>query len=271
MTPDHGEAVVATRFSFLGRSGWKSDASREADLLFAPERLKTRLRLFEQIALASLAGQSDQNFHHYILTSSDLPDWAMAHLQYICASAYPEGRFTIDPRTPENARKSLRRFLSARYAHDPVLQVVLDDDDGLAVDFMQDMRGQITKAARLAKERDAVRRDDDPVFLSYPSGYGLVFQPDTTPQLFHHMYPYINLGLTMLAPRGGQNLFSINHRKAPRRFGALLVKDKPMFIRSVHGFNDSRVEAGARWREIADWPTDAQVLARFPFLSQMAQ
>lgn len=269
MTPNNGEAVVATRFSFLGRSGWKSDASRESDLLFAPERLKTRLRLFEQIAVASLAGQTDQNFHHYILTSKDLPQWAMEHLQRICASAYPEGAFTIDARASENARKSFRRFLSARYSHDPVLQIVLDDDDGLACDFMQDMRYQIAKAAQLPKSEPA-RKDDDPVFLSYSSGYGLVFQPDAGPQLFHHMYPYINLGLTMLAPRRGQNLFSINHRAAPRRFGALLVKEKPMFIRSVHGFNDSRVAVNTRWRKIDDWPTDAQIATRFPFLLQVS-
>lgn len=55
-----------------------------------------------------------------------------------------------------------------------------------------------------------------------------------------------------------------------RRFGALLVKEKPMFIRSVHGFNDSRVAASARWRKIDDWPTDAQIATRFPFLLQVS-
>ncbi|WP_177172598.1 glycosyltransferase [Paracoccus alkenifer] len=38
--------VIVTRFSFFGKSGWKSDASRDRELLFQPQRLEQRLRLF---------------------------------------------------------------------------------------------------------------------------------------------------------------------------------------------------------------------------------
>ena len=79
--------VVVTRSSFLGRSGWKSDAARDAALLFGPERLRLRTELFRTITLPSLVAQTDRDLTHVILTSGQLPHWAMAELNEACATA----------------------------------------------------------------------------------------------------------------------------------------------------------------------------------------
>ena len=263
--PDELETVVATRFSFFGNSGWKVPPEEQKAALFDPANLRTRLRLFERITLASLRHQTRKDFHHYILTSADLPDWAMTRLSDITRAAYPAGNVTIDARPYGNARKYFRLFMTQHCQYDPVLQVVLDDDDGLAADFMETMRREV--AALTANGR----APDDPVFVSFARGVGLVFRDEetATPRAYRHSYPYINLGLTLMGPRSGKNIFAIDHLAAPRRATNALVKGPLMFLRSLHDHNDSRADIGARWSEIENWKEDPDLIGRFPCLAEM--
>ena len=79
--------VIVTRFSFIGNSGWKIPVQDRETILFDKTRLEVRLWLFERITVASLLAQSDQSYHHYILTSDQLPDWALRRLTAICQKA----------------------------------------------------------------------------------------------------------------------------------------------------------------------------------------
>jgi hypothetical protein len=262
------EVVVAMRFSFFGTSGWQSAFSKEKALLFDADRLQARLRLFEALALASLAAQGDRNLHLFVLTSADLPDWARARLQDACLARLGEGRFTIAARPPGPARRFLRMFLTARHGRTPVVQVVLDDDDALAVDFMQRLRPQL---AALDDDPQMAGRSA-PHFLSFVNGYGLVLpggDPAARAELYLHRYPYINLGLTMISQAGGENLFSIDHRNAPRKHGCRLIRGAPMFVRTVHGLNDSRVAVTGRWTPQPDWQALDEVRERFPYLLEL--
>lgn len=256
--------VVVTRFSFLGQSGWKSEASRDGALLFEPARLEQRLQLFESVNLGSLVAQDMQGFHHYILTSDQLPAEARARLEAICLAAYGEpGRFTIDARPPGRARKYLRQFLT-RFATGPALvQVVLDDDDGLAASYMSTLR----QTLRDMQGDNPALLDDLPKYVSFPTGYALSLRGEgTDAALFLHHYPYINLGLAQIDTAGGKNILAIHHQDAPKRFGCRLVGGQPMFLRAVHDFNDSRVAPHRKWQPIPDWQQDEEVRARFPAL-----
>ena len=119
--------VVVTRFSYLGRSGWKSDASRDAALLFEPERLRLRLELFRSITLPSLAAQTDRSFSHVILTSNQMPAWAMNELKEACATAHgPGGRYAILARRPGISSAFLRRHLQTISAADALAEEPAD-------------------------------------------------------------------------------------------------------------------------------------------------
>ena len=254
--------VIVTRFSFFGKSGWKSDASRDRALLFQPERLQHRLRLFSQITLPSLAAQSRQDFHHFILTSRDLPEPTAAVLAETCARSHGDaGRYSIVAARPMPARAALRRFLDRRYPGQVVAQVALDDDDGLAADFVHDLRRQFA----LIEEETPDISQKLPHFVSYSRGFGLMLRDaaEGAPALFRIRYPYINLGLTMIAGDHAKNILAIQHKKAPRRFGARLIGDTPMYVRGIHDFNDSRVEQSERWV-----PADEsdELGKRFPFV-----
>lgn len=254
--------MVITRFSFLGSSGWKSEASRDEALLFEPERLARRLALFSAITLPSLAGQTDPGFQHAILTSDRLPETALQALDAACVLAYGgRGRHVILARPPSPARRPLRQHLEASHPGQRVVQVVLDDDDGVSVDFIARMRRDLEKTPKLAPKII----EELPFFLSYPRGYGLDFSQDGT-RLYTHSYPYINLGLTMVNAASGKNVLAINHKEAPRKFGGRLIRRRRMFVRAVHGFNDSRVKPTGRWNPVEDWDSDPDIRDRFPYL-----
>ncbi len=249
MVLDATPAVIVTRFSFLGHSGWKIPAENREAILFDPARLNSRLRLFERITLASLRAQTDQRFHHYVLTSDRLPDWAMQRLHEITAAAYPADRFAISASPPGNARKYLRNFMAGGSFGENVVQIVLDDDDGLASDFMATVGDLLAGAA--AENRLAA--DKLPFFLSFSRGIGLVFSDvGAKPQAYMHRYPYINLGLTMVGPAQGMNILAIDHLHTPKRAGCVPEGGRQMFVRSVHGFNDSRVALTERWKPLPD-------------------
>lgn len=255
--------IVVTRFSFVGQSGWQGDASRDSDLLFQTDRLTRRLALFSAITLPSLAGQTDRSFRHVILTSENLPDWAMAALQAACDTAYGDAdRYVILARPPAPARRPLRTYMQASFSRDPVVQVVVDDDDGLANDFIANLRSDLTRV----EVENPDLHGNLPFFISYPVGLGLVVDGAEGRALYRHRYPFINLGLSLIGTRGGKNLFAIDHLAAPRKFGSRVMRRPPMFLRSVHGFNDSRVKPTGRWEPMPDWEQDADLCARFPYL-----
>jgi Putative rhamnosyl transferase len=264
--------VVVTRFSFLGKSGWKSDASRDAALLFSADRLRLRLDLFRWITLPSLASQTRQDFTHVILTSKRLPDWAMTELRQACVAVYgQDDRFTILAEPPGPAAIALRRHLSASFPGPLVAQTVLDDDDGLASDFVADVRSHLAELD--ATEAGAARKP--PVFLSFAGGYGfeigLVENGSIDARLYQHSYPYINCGLTIVAaPEAAKNILGIKHQKDPPANGAVLVRGKRMFLRSVHGMNDSRVARTDRWKPVEPWRQAGNIRERFPWLLDRA-
>jgi hypothetical protein len=260
--------IIVTRFSFLGRSGWKSEASRDAALLFDPERLRLRTELFRTVTLPSLAAQTDRDFTHVILTSAQLPPWAMAELKEACATAHgAEGRFVILARRPAPSAVHLRRYLQALAPEGGlVAQAVLDDDDGLATDFVADLRRELAAL-------DAAGRVLGPgqlAFVSFPSGYGFEIGLDTdgrtTAGVYAHRYPFINCGLTLVGAPGAANILGIEHRKTPLLHDPVVVAGKRMFLRSVHGMNDSRVARTDRWKPVDPWREDPDIRARFPWL-----
>lgn len=259
--------LIVTRFSYLGQSGWKSDASRDAALLYDPARLRQRLALFRAVNLASLVPQTDRDFHHFILTGEALPAWAMEELRAACLAAHgDESRFTIAARPPGRARKFLRRFMTGFAGGGPLVQVVLDDDDGLAVGYIAELRRIL---AGMQDENPALL-EELPKFVSFAQGYALSLRDDaaddTGAALYLHNYPFINLGLAQIDHAGGKNILAIRHQDAPRRHGAHLVRNRPAFIRSVHDFNDSRVARGAKWTRLDDWPNDPGIGRDFPWL-----
>ncbi len=262
-SPALPKILVSTRFSFFGNSGWKSDASRDPDQLFDADRLAQRLWLFDNLTLPSLTGQNDRDFHHFILSSQLMPDWAKADLSEICAKHLGADNHTLKFARPARARKH-QRFMIQNLAGDaPVAQVVLDDDDALANDYVADLK---EKLQDIQAER-GFSLENLPYFVTYPKGYALGLNGNP-PQFWSQNYPFINLGLCCIGAESQKNLFGIAHKRAPKRLGFRRDDSKRMFIRTLHEVNDSHVVVRDKWKPIDDPSADPDIQARFPSLLQ---
>jgi hypothetical protein len=235
-------------------------------MLFAPERLSLRLALLNELALPSLAAQTDRNFHLMVLCSEDMPNEARQGLDQACARHLQPAQFSVLARPYGRAQKYLTQFLRQRYRSGPVIQTVLDDDDAFAIDLLSGIRQELSRLPQ-TDGPDAMR------FVSFADGLGLdVTRGDSAgARLFAHRYPYLNLGLTMVAGVDAKNILSIAHQQTPKQHPTRLVKGRPMFVRSLHAANDSRVSVSDRWKELLDWQSAPEILKRFPYLKALGR
>lgn len=253
--------IVQMRYSFFGQSGWRSEASQQKDLLFRPERLAHRFRLLQQYAGRSLADQVDRDFHLAVLTSDDLPAEHMRALtDYVGDTFGDRGAVLARPEGP-----AFRHFIQHNRRLFPkgstMMQIVLDDDDALSVDFIARLRAEAA-AMRARLPADLAR-----FFVSFSQGVSVVYEKgQAVPALFRRDVPYTNLGLTMVAPIGSRgNPYAVAHKKVARRFASVVYNDlRPYYLRVVHGANDSR----AQFDDGNPVPEDARPLLfeRFPLL-----
>jgi hypothetical protein len=250
--------LVCTRFSFFGSSGWKSEFSSDPSLLFDESRLLQRFWLFENITLPSLANQTDKDFHYYILSSKLMPDWAKERLKSLCEVHLLPGSYTIRFARTGRAKKFQTQMLSKFAGEEPVAQVVLDDDDALACDFIDTLKSRL-------KGLDNGTLENGLHFITFPLGYILGLRENST-LMWLNTYRFINLGLTLIGSSTQKNIFAIDHISAPKKFGFTSYADKPMYIRTVSNVNDSRVGITSRWVEVENWETEDDIKSRFPFL-----
>ncbi|WP_318246701.1 glycosyltransferase [Pseudooceanicola marinus] len=229
---------VQMRYSYFGTSAWRSKASRDKAILFDPDRLAERFRMFRQIALASLRDQEEKDFVLGILTSDDLPKEHLKLLREAACDVLGD-RARVYPRPPAKAGEVFREIqqeLVAGHGHDHVAQIVLDDDDALSADFMTELR----RDAELAIPRVPPHRPY--CFLSFSRGVSLVSEKGGGYGYYTRDVPYTNLGLTLLArPDSPRNVYLVSHSKLAIHHPSRVVNDMRFYyLRSIHGSNDSR-------------------------------
>lgn len=253
--------VFETRFSYVGQSGWKSEASQNPELLFAPDRMEARFNLFSKITLPSLAAQTDDDFELLILTSKLMPKVYKIKLASLCNAHLGHDRVRILDYGPFKAGRVFRNFVRDTYGEHPhVAQVVLDDDDAVSADFVEICKAEARKLAASDYEEDYGR------FLSFSRGYSLLVQDGQLQKLSPKHSPYLNLGLTLVAPPNTmKNPFLVSHLAIGERHPGYVVNTlRPFYLRTVHDHNDSRTP------HKTDWLSDDEVLDAqqyFPLLA----
>lgn len=245
------KTVFLTRFSFFGQSGWRSEASRDPGQLFDPERLKSRLDLFERITLASLRSQTDPDFDLVVLSSDQMPRPFRKRLKMLCGDILGD-RAKVLFKPYGSAGHNFRGHVRRAYRdHDLVTQVVLDDDDAVSADYVAACRFHATHLAENPHSEDPV------TFLSFARGYTVGIEDGAPAWLAPRNVPFTNLGLAMIAaPNFKKNPFMTSHRRIGDRYPSHVVgSNRPYYLRAVHGHNDSRAisqDARLSPEEIAD-------------------
>ncbi|MGV6838824.1 MAG: glycosyltransferase [Planktomarina sp.] len=226
--------VFQTRFAFVGQLGWQSRTANNPQAVFDPAYIAARASLMEKLFLASICDQTDDDFHVQVLTSSDLPEHAKADLYGLCAAALGEERFTLIEQGPLRSWNVMHQQLVAEFGeNEPVALVALDDDDAVAVDFVELCRG----AAQ--SQHDAAHFGGDHSFLAFTSGARVVLQDgailDASLETRRGFVP----GQTYVGRAGDRQNTMINRA----RFHALsrsceIRTDRPMYLKTLHANND---------------------------------
>ncbi|WP_010141960.1 glycosyltransferase [Oceanicola sp. S124] len=235
----HIQMLGLCRFSYPtggdGFEGAGGGLAANVARLYDPARLARRFWFFEEICLPTLAAQSDPDFTLLLLHGEALPEpWlsrlqrAIAPLPQIRALALPEGR----PHA-ETCREAMRA------ARDPEARVVgeftLDDDDGLAPDFIAEARAQFAPLRPLWKLRKRAALDFNGGMVVQAGAGGIAL----TPVQADFWAPGL---VVFFAPRSTRSIQDYNHRRLWSRMPALTLPEPVMFLRGSHDSNDSRLE-----------------------------
>jgi hypothetical protein len=226
------------RFSTLieGKSGFRQmhdlDIEARANLLFATERMETRFRFFEALALPSLIAQDRDDFQFLIVHSDSLPDAYLTRLQDLIAPYDHIELVNMQPH--QRLPRIIRQEMDCRADKDSTdwISFRLDDDDGLASDYISRLRESVD------------RFGNGMIAFTYPSGYVLGVD---TKQRSLHLNPDVKLfgigcGLALHTPRearrGVYNLGAV-HRHVDNQFPTISDAREASYVVGAHLHSDT--------------------------------
>lgn len=202
-------------------------------MLYDPARLDLRTVWFEHVTLPSIRAQRDGNFTFVVMVGEDLPDpWRsrlermVADVPQVCIVAAPPGQHR-------------RICADAVRAHvdpgaDCVAEFRLDDDDAVAVDFVERVRADAAALIpAFLKAGNAA--------LDYSRGVVLELGPEgvvVTPRRALLWTPALAV---LTKADAEQRILDHPHHKLWRNMPTLTLPDEVMFLRGSHGGNDSHI------------------------------
>ncbi len=229
------QVIGLCRFSYPAIGGFQVEhdtIEERIAFLYQEDRLEERFRLLEHVALPCLRAQTDPDFDLIIVIGESLPDRHVARLNDITADM-PQVQIQAHPPLPQ--REAMKQILRAarKDPSAPCLHFRYDDDDAVALNFIERLRKDQAACAVLCSQNRTVAFD-------YNMGYVAEFGPDGIAATDIHR-PYYVAALGMYIA-GGDFLTIMNyaHEKLPRHMTTVTFMDEPMFVRSHNGYNDSR-------------------------------
>ncbi|MDA7965519.1 putative rhamnosyl transferase [Ruegeria sp.] len=228
------QVIGLCRFSYPAVGGFQIEHDTVGDrrrYLYAPDRLEERFRLFETLTLPGLQAQTDEDFDFVIVIGDCLPKAALDRLHDL-TSGMPQVR--IIAQAPGEHRTVMKRILNTarRDTAQPCLQFRLDDDDAVAVNFVEHLRRAKQDCGGLFEANKTVAIDFNHGFLAEVNAEGMRALPQYR--------SLVSAGLGMYV-QGGCDLTIMNfaHQRMGHFMPVISYPDEPMWIRSLNGFNDS--------------------------------
>lgn len=228
------QVIGLCRFSYPAIGGFQvehDNIEARRQYLYAPERLDERFKLFETITLPCLRGQTEDAFDFVIVIGECLPKDARDRLQDQTAGMT---QVRIVSRSSDEHRRVMKAVLNeVRRDHAaPCLQFRLDDDDGVALDFVARLRQATTDCAGLTSANHAVAFDFNHGYLAEVKHGRMRAMP------VHRALVSAGLGMYVA---GGSDLTIMNfaHQRMGRFMPVVSYPDAPMWVRTLNGYNDS--------------------------------
>lgn len=211
-----------------------ADLEARKAALYAPGRLDLRLMWFRHILLPAIRAQTDPEFTLLLLLGEDLPEpWRGLLLE-----AVGDVRQIVPVfRPPLHHRAVCREVLmEARDARaDWVAEFRLDDDDAVAVDFVERARRDFAAHVRgLAEEHGSALLDYQRGVVLEAGAEGIALHP-----LVARCWA---AGLCLIYPPSEESsLMDYPHHRVWWRMPCVSRPEAAMFVRGVHRTNDSPI------------------------------
>lgn len=248
------QVIGLCRFSYPALGGFQveheSIEERRA-YLYAPERMEDRMRTFETIALPGLKAQTDQRFEFLIVVGTCLPASYREQLEAMIVDM-PQAKIIAEE--PARHRPAMKRIINGhRREYDtlPCLQFRHDDDDAVAVNFVERFREAAQDSAGLIAKNPTVGIDFNRGFSARPTAGGML----ATPSLLN--YYGVALGISV-APSVEQSIMNFSHNKLPQAMPTVTYTDEDMFVRGHNDFNDSRQKANVKRVDLTPLDKDGE-------------
>jgi hypothetical protein len=229
------QVIGLCRFSYPAFGGFQIEhdtIEERCAFLYSAERMEERFRHFETLTLPSIGAQSDGTFSFVIVIGDNLPEIYQERLLDICAP-YPQ--IFIKAYAPADHRETMQKALHAARVDSgkPCLQFRHDDDDAVALTFVEDFKRAAQDCRPLLERNKFVAFDFARGYIVRPNAEGLYAE-----ETFHPLWG-VALGMSV-APNIRKGIMNFAHGKM-NRFMPTLSFDKPvMYLRGHNDFNDSR-------------------------------
>ncbi|MCA0943159.1 putative rhamnosyl transferase [Salipiger pacificus] len=231
------QIIGLCRFSFPAEGGFQVEHETLEDriaYLYSPSRMEERLRHFECICLPGLKAQTDPGFTFLVLVGEAMPRPYLDRLRALLRD-FPQARIVSRPPGPH--RQVCQQVINAaRDMSQPCLQFRHDDDDAVAVGFVEDLRTAALDISALRAKHRLVALDWNRGYVARPDAEGICAEPCVT--------PFWGVAQALaVAPGVRQSIMNFAHNKLLQFMPTLSFTDRPMYLRGHNDHNDSRQKA----------------------------
>lgn len=256
------QIIGVCRFSYLGEGGFQTqnqDFEKAARILYDVPRMLQRFAYFENICLPSLAAQTDQDFYLVALIGDTMPFRWRKRLKGLMEQ-YPFLEVcTLEAAGPLNStRRAFRRAWNGTATY--ITGFRIDDDDAVAIDYIARTRAIADQLLTLGWA-DA----ETPAAICFHRGiYWDMARPEE--EQFWDFSEKEPLGLAsamITTPEGMTNIYRWNHRKLASQVRCWIDPTDYMFIRTLHGHNDSDRSIPPDARALPAWQAKKLFRERF--------
>ncbi len=244
--------IGVCRFSYLGDAGFRTlagGAEQAAMELYAPGRMQRRFAYFENICLPSLDNQTDPDFVLVALIGDTMPFHFRKRLKRLADQHSYLRIATLEAAGPLNStRRAFRRGLDEQEA-DFITGFRLDDDDAVGADYIERTREISDTLIKLNWATAEV-----PAAVCFHRGIYWDMKRSED-QFWDYSEPQpLGLASAMIAhPDSQHNIYRWNHRKLACNARCWIDPHDYMFVRTLHGHNDSDRSIPPGARPLPDW------------------
>lgn len=231
------QIVGVCRFSYPAMGGFRLsslEAGALEEALWDPVRMQRRMTLFENVCLPSLAAQTDPDFTLVVLCGDAMPLRWRRRLKALRA-AHPFLRIcALEPAGPLQATR--RAFRAGAREEVPfVTGFRIDDDDALAVDYVERLR------VRADAMLDAGWADaETPVAITFQTGlFWALDAPGQPVYRYTETSPPGQASAMVTVFDSQHNIFRWTHTHLAAHVRLWAEPGPEMFVRTLHGGNDS--------------------------------